>query len=600
MKKQFNLWLAVCLIVLLGISVSVPANSADQGFTATIEASQSGNTTETLVVQLFPGIDFELIDFVIPADLQPEVTFSLTDPVGDPMDLFGNPALGEIGIRFMLSYIPEGEEDKVNYHERLRDRGGEYTTVELGTYIYKFATVLPADYDMDATHTLASVATQDLRSTDFAAYGLSRYYDNDIYNFVPSGAGEPMPRDIVVTETCNNCHDPLGEHGGRYQEVQTCTQCHNPDLFNEELSLSYDFGPAIHRAHSSNEPQLDPIHYPAELNDCQVCHTGGTPTADMPMVANPNPIPTCDGHPRGMTEIVWGDSGPVRINVGSAEGTLFGTSNGAGSAETGNWVSNGMDFFLSDAETGDLLQAVNVDLTVYGCAGKKPLPGPDGGFKYNNAPYTYGNPEGVVGELHTNWMTRPSRLDCGGCHANINWETGEGHAGGAQDSDELCSICHAADSGKEFDASVAGAHTVPLASTVLAGTLVEILEVTDTGPGQRPTVVFSLNSKNGPVAPDTLDRLLFVLSGPNEDFEFYAQENVLGGLTAVEGGWSYTFSTRIPMDAEGSYSVSFEGRITTEVNGSNERDSAESAMVAVAVTDDTPMARRIAPSPSAS
>ncbi|MDH3926248.1 MAG: OmcA/MtrC family decaheme c-type cytochrome, partial [Xanthomonadales bacterium] len=254
-------------------------------------------------------------------------------------------------------------------------------------------------------------------------------------------------------------------------------------------------------------------------------------------------------------------------------------SNGAGSAETGNWVSNGMDFFLSDAETGDLLQAVNVDLTVYGCAG--------------NAPYTYGNPDSVVGELHTNWMTRPSRTDCGGCHANINWETGEGHTGGEQDSDELCSICHAPDSGEEFDASVAGAHTVPLASTVLAGTLVEILEVTDTGPGQRPTVVFSLNSKNGPVNPDTLDRLLFVLSGPNDDFEFYAQENVLGGLTAVEGGWSYTFSTRIPMDAEGSYSVSFEGRITTEVNGSNERDSAENAMVAVAVTDDEPMARRM-------
>jgi len=47
------------------------------------------------------------------------------------------------------------------------------------------------------------------------------------------------------------------------------------------------------------------------------------------------------------------------------------------------------------------------------------------------------------------------------------------------------------------------------------------------------------------------------------------------------------------MDAEGSYSVSFEGRITTEVNGSNERDSAENAMVAVAVTDDEPMARRM-------
>lgn len=581
MKKQFNLWLAVCLVLLMGISVSVPARSADQGFTAAIEAGQAGESPETLVVQLFPGIDFTLIDFVIPADLQPEVTFSLTDPVGDPMDLFGNPALGTIDIRFMLSYIPEGEEDKVNYHERLRDRGGEYTTVELGTYIYKFATVLPADYEMDATHTLASVATQDLRQTDFAAYGLSRYYDNDVFDFIPSGDGVPMPRDITTTETCNNCHDPLGEHGGRYQEVAVCTQCHNPATLGAESAddLSYDFGPAVHRLHSSNEPEIGTVHYPTELNDCQVCHTGGTPTADLPMVADPNPIPTCDGHPRGMTNIVWGDAGPVRINIGSADGTLFGTANGAGSAETGNWVSNGMDFYLSDADNGDLLQVMNVDLSVYGCAG--------------NAPYTYGNPEGTVAAMHTNWMTRPSRLDCGGCHANINWETGEGHAGGAQDSDELCSVCHAADSGEEFDTSVAGAHTVPLASTVLAGVFVDIKEVTDTGPGQRPTVVFSLTSKFGSIDPATLDRLLFVLSGPNEDFDFYAQENVLGGLTAVEGGWSYTFDTRIPMGAEGSYSVSFEGRITTEVNGSDERDSAENAMVAVAVTDSEPEARRM-------
>jgi len=581
MKKQFNLWLASCLVLLLGISVSVPAMSADTGNTAATEADQAGNLTEQLIVLLNPGIDFMLIDFVIPADLQPEVTFSLTDPLGDPIDLFGDPALGTVDIRFMLSYIPVGEENKINYHERSRDRDGEYTVLEVGTYIYKFSTVLPADYETDATHTLASVATQDFRRTEFADFGLSRYYDNDIYNFIPSGDGDPMPRDIATTETCNNCHDPLGEHGGRYQEVQTCTQCHNPENLGAESAdeLSYDFGPMVHRLHSSNEPEIGTVHYPTALNDCQVCHTGGTPTADMPMVANPNPIPTCDGHPRGMTNIVWGDAGPVRINVGSADGTLFGTANGAGSAETGNWVSNGMDFFLSDAETGDLLQAMNVDLTVYGCAG--------------NAPYTYGNPDGVVGALHTNWMTRPSRDDCGGCHANINWETGEGHAAGPQDSDDLCSICHQADSGEEFDASVAGAHTVPLASTVLAGTLVEIMEVTDTGPGQRPTVIFSLNSKNGPVDPATLDRLLFVLSGPNEDFEFYAQENVIGGLTAVEGGWSYTFNTKLPMDAEGSYSVSFEGRITTEVNGSDERDSAENAMVAVAVTDSEPEARRM-------
>jgi len=280
-----------------------------------------------------------------------------------------------------------------------------------------------------------------------------------------------------------------------------------------------------------------------------------------------------------MTTINWGDAGNVEIRINAADGKLFGRASGAGSAETGKWVNDGKAFFLVDADSGETLQQTNVDLTVYGCAG--------------NAPYTYGNADGTVGMLHSNWMTRPSRVDCGSCHTSIDWETGEGHAGGSADTDEFCSFCHEADSGVEFDRSVKGAHTVALASSALGGVLVDIKEVTDTGPGQKPTVVFSLTSKSGPIAPESLDRLLFVLSGPNEDFDFYAQENVLGGLTAVEGGWSYTFNTAIPSDAEGSYSVGFEGRVTTEVNGANERDSAENYIVPVAVTDASAQPRRM-------
>jgi formylmethanofuran dehydrogenase subunit E len=578
MKNRFYLWLAACLVLLMGISISVHAKSAavDRAALGFTEADQAYYMPEELFLLIMPGVEFTLVDFTIPADLQPEVTFTVVDPTGDPLepDDFddADDPLREVNLRFMLAYIPAGEENKVSYHDRLRDRGGVYTDMGDGVWMYKFATVLPADYEVDATHTLGSVATRDLRS--FSEYGLGRYFDNDVYNFVPSGSGEPMARDITTTETCNNCHNPLGEHGGRYQEVQICTQCHNPGLFNEELNLSYDFGPSIHRAHSSNEPQLDPIHYPAELNDCQVCHTGGTPTGDMPLVANPNPITSC-GSGVGMTTLEWAADGSVEVRIGGAGGQLFAQGGATGSQETGNWVRDGMDFFLLDKASGEVLQQQNVDLTIYGCAG--------------NAPYTYANAAGTVGEIHSNWMTRPSRADCGGCHANIDFENGVGHP--PQEDDELCSFCHAADSGEEFDRSVAGAHTVPLASTVLQGVYVDIKEVTNTGPGQSPTVRFALTSKAGPLDPSTLDRLLFVLSGPNEDFEFYAQENVIGGLSQVGSDWAYTFSAKVPMDAEGSYSVSFEGRVTTEVNGSNERDSAESSMFAVAVTDSDPVAR---------
>ncbi len=107
-----------------------------------------------------------LIDFTIPGDLQPEVTFSVIGASGTgltPDEVEPEPAvLDAVNVRFMLTYIPGGEENKVNYHvnaSRVRvTSGGEYTDMGDGVWMYKFATVLPEDYEMDATYTLASVA----------------------------------------------------------------------------------------------------------------------------------------------------------------------------------------------------------------------------------------------------------------------------------------------------------------------------------------------------------------------------------------------------------------------------------------------------------
>ena len=575
MKNRFYGLLALCLALILGIGASTAAVAAERGgFT---EADQAFYLDEQLFTFIRPGLDFELIDFEIPSDLQPLVTFSVKDPGGLPLDLDGIFTPGPVDIRFMLSYIPAGEENKVNYNgPGGRDRNGEFTSMGDGVYTYKFATALPSDYDVDATHTLGSVATRDLR--EFADYGLSRYYDNDVFNFVPSGSGEPMPRDIATTDGCNNCHDPLGEHGGRYQEVQVCTQCHNPQLVDDESGYTYDFGPMVHRVHSSNEPLLDPIHYPAQIQDCQLCHTGGTPTADIPLVANPNPVTVCNGNRTGMTEMSWVSTGRVEVRVNSATGNLFARSPGSGSQETGNWVNQGRQFFLVDPATGETLDTQSVDTTVFGCV--------------TNAPFTY---TGDVGAIHTNWMTRPSRNDCGGCHANIDWVTGEGHLAGPQDSDEFCSFCHQADSGVEFDRSVRGAHTLVLASNKMLGVQVTIKDVNNTGPGQSPTVRFSLADKNGLLSPAALETFTMTLTGPNDDFEVNIRENALGKLMPAGSDWTYTFTNRIPMDAEGSYSVGYEGRITRDVNGdgATERDSAENALFAVAVTDEEAMPRRM-------
>jgi OmcA/MtrC family decaheme c-type cytochrome len=39
-------------------------------------------------------------------------------------------------------------------------------------------------------------------------------------------------------------------------------------------------------------------------------------------------------------------------------------------------------------------------------------------------------------------FSNPTRRACGGCHSNVNFETGENHEGGIQTSDNLCKACH--------------------------------------------------------------------------------------------------------------------------------------------------------------
>ncbi len=124
---------------------------------------------------------------------------------------------------------------------------------------------------------------------------------------------------------------------------------------------------------------------------------------------------------------------------------------------------------MVDAASGDVLQELPVNNTVFGCA--------------TNPPGTF---RGEAGEQHTVWMTEPGRKVCGSCHDSIDWVSGEGHAGGPQADDSRCSTCHPATTGEEYDRSVTGAHTVEYKSVQLEGVLVQIIDIRDTDPGDRP------------------------------------------------------------------------------------------------------------------
>jgi hypothetical protein len=573
MKNRLFWGLIAGLVLMMGISTGLSAagDPTDRaGFTA---ADSEFYLEEDLFFFFRPGLVLTIVDYEIPADLQPLVKFTLTDPSGQALDMNGVFTPGEISPRFFISYIPEGEDQFVIYiigsWGPTYDHVGSFTTVKIGCYNYKYATALPADFDVDATHTIAGAARRDLRDFD-----LDRYSSNDVVDFVPSGAFDPVPRDVTTTATCNRCHDPLGEHGGRYKEVAVCEQCHNPDLYDEEEGVSYSLDVLVHRVHMEIGSE-----YPPELNDCSVCHTGGMPIDDLPMVANPNPAAACNANGLSVTTLAWIDEGKIEVHLDTADGKLFTASSAAGSAETGNWVVDGQVFVLVDTTSGAVIQEVAVDNTVFGCA--------------TNPPGTF---RGEAGMQWDRWTSRPSREVCGSCHEDIDFATGEGHI--AQTNDDMCSTCHVPYTGKEYDESVTGAHTVTYKSKQLPGILVKVISITTTGPGRQPLVTFSISDEFGPIDPNSLNRLIFTLSGPNDDFDFYVQENVLGNLGAEGGYWTYRFDAKLPKDATGSYTFGLEGRKPEVLNAGEENefshnDQMQNFTVPFAVTDDEAMARRL-------
>jgi len=554
-------------------NLAAKSNAVDDGY-YTSKDKEFYLTPEQLLF-IRPGLVVEILDVVLPADMQLEVTYSIQDPSGLPLDADGVHTPGEVTMRFTLANIPMGEEQKVRLaYERTSRGNGVLTQLGPGVYKYKFETVLASD--LDTTHTLVLGFRRDLREFD-----MDRYAANDQQDWVPSGMYDAVARDVVSTETCNRCHDPLQEHGSRWLTVGACGQCHNPAY----IGRSGDPKPEVSMDVMIHHLHAEAHSYPVELNACEVCHTGGTPTEAFPMVATPSAALVCDSSGIGETVLTWEHTADVKIIVRSdanPDGSLFAMGGPTGSQATGKWVTDGTYFDIRDLGSDELLQTVIVNTTVLGCIGNPP-----GTFR------------GVAAEQHTNWMDHPSRLVCGACHSDIVWETGEGHSDNniPQQNDDLCDKCHVPYTKYEFDRSVRGAHLPVYKSAQLPGDMVEILGVTDTDPGDNPTVTFSLNDKSGPVAPSSLPFFRLIIAGPNDDFSFLAEEFATGAVP-VGGNWQYTFSTPIPADAEGSFTAGAElfEMVPVDMGGDEPtmfRHTAENPVFAFAVTDDEREARRV-------
>jgi len=202
------------------------------------------------------------------------------------------------------------------------------------------------------------------------------------------------------------------------------------------------------------------------------------------------------------------------------------------------------------------------------------------------------------------WYTKPNAAACASCHDDVHFATGENHPGGIQVDDAACASCHVPQGDSEFDASVIGAHTIPLKSKQLKGLDAEILGVVDTAPGQSPTVTFKLANGDGtPVDPKTFGSSLnILLGGPTTEYAVNPFRERADGAAFDGTQATYTFKGAIPADARGTWTLAIEARRTVTIAGGSNPDGtprtfsvtegATNPIFPVAVTDATPQARR--------
>ena len=170
------------LCIFGSFNLAAKSETADSGHYTTKDSEFYLTPEQLLFIR--PGLVLEIVEVVIPPDRQTEVTFTLSDPAGLPLDRTGVYTPGPVSTSFVLSYIPEYEEAYVAYTTRVQtspitgnsaeqastDSGGSYTELSIGTYKYKFGTVLPEDYQTDATTTVGVYAVRNLSEFDLGTY----------------------------------------------------------------------------------------------------------------------------------------------------------------------------------------------------------------------------------------------------------------------------------------------------------------------------------------------------------------------------------------------------------------------------------------------
>jgi OmcA/MtrC family decaheme c-type cytochrome len=260
-----------------------------------------------------PGVNVTITDIEIPFDRKPVVHLTIEDDKGNRI-----PKNELTDGRFILAFLDEfptagstsrfesyttstedpdgvpGSGDEVLHATWDGARLSGFTENEDGTYTYQFEDALPAGFSMSATHQLGGQFRRTSPIDDLS------YRTNAIFAFRPDDTKQQVEsRNIVETETCNECHTRLSIHGDVRREVQLCILCHSPQSVDGQSGNTVDFPEMIHKIHRgadlpsvqdgepyhifgfrNSEHDYSDVVFPQDIRNCTVCHQNSKGSSD--------------------------------------------------------------------------------------------------------------------------------------------------------------------------------------------------------------------------------------------------------------------------------------------------------------------------------
>ncbi len=285
------------------------------------------------ILDIPASLSGEFNSAVVAEDGTVTVTFSV---IGDNQPYYG---LTTSNVRFTLvqlnpgengdssawqSYINKVEIAPVNDTENPNRPGlGDTDTIQAtyekagtltdngdGSYSYSFAANIAAVtepveviYDSSMTHRVG----MQISGGDYPVV-------NATFDWVPNGDTLVHTRDMVVEETCNDCHGELAIHGGGRVDTAYCVTCHNPGSVDANSGNTVDFKVMVHKIHMGDmlpssmnddtdddykiwgyrdgEHDYSHVPFPQDVRNCAKCHN--EEIVETPDAANWMQVPTIE------------------------------------------------------------------------------------------------------------------------------------------------------------------------------------------------------------------------------------------------------------------------------------------------------------------